>query len=249
MKRIILILSLLLSAGVLKAQFYTGMSGLIHVPSADVYTEGDLRVGTYFLNKHFTPSEAFIDGGGRYNTMDFYLSVTPFRWLELGYAFTLMKNRHPGYSKSSYNSKDRYISLKLTPFREGKYLPSISVGANDIFSTFSLRGDGYEDRKSEYFNNYYIAVTKHIDIRRWQLGATLSYRRFKRHGNDRWNGLVGGLTVSPSFARDGRLIAEWDGCRVNVGIDWLLFRRIALQAAMIDCRYFSGGLAYRVNLF
>lgn len=63
MKRIILILSLLLSAGVLKAQFYTGMSGLIHVPSADVYTEGDLRVGTYFLNKHFTPSDAFIDGG------------------------------------------------------------------------------------------------------------------------------------------------------------------------------------------
>ena len=74
MKRIILILSLLLSAGVLKAQFYTGMSGLIHVPSADVYTEGDLRVGTYFLNKHFTPSDAFIDGGGKIQH-DGFLSV------------------------------------------------------------------------------------------------------------------------------------------------------------------------------
>jgi len=232
------------------AQFYTGMSGLIHVPSADTYDEGDLRVGTYFLNKNFTPERGFSYGSEKYNTMDFYISVTPFWWVEMSYAFTLMKSQQGGADKPRYNAKDRYMSIKFTPLRESGYIPAVSVGANDFLSTLNLSDTRCgSDDKSEYFCNYYVAVTKHVDIKSQRIGVTVAYRRFADDANDRWNGLVGGLTWRPGFAPDGRLTVEWDGCRINAGIDYLLWRHLSMQAAMVDCRYFTGGLCYKVNLF
>lgn len=64
MKRttMLMILSFLFLAGSIKqihAQQYTGMSGLIHVPSADMDKAGEIRIGAHFLNKNFTPDRGF----------------------------------------------------------------------------------------------------------------------------------------------------------------------------------------------
>lgn len=251
MKKLILLAMACVMALGANAQFYTGMSGLMHVPSAEMEQEGDLRIGTYFLNKHFTPQGGFANDDGRYNTMDFYISATPFWWVEVGYAFTLLKDLHPGYEKPRYNAKDRYLSIKFTPIREGKYVPAVSVGSNDFLSTFtrSKSTNYHGSGKSEYFRNYFIAVTKHLRTRGQEFGATLAYRKFTGDENHRWNGVVGGLTYRPGFAPDGRLMAEWDGCRVNLGVDYTLWNHLCLEAMLVDCRYFSGGIAYKVNLF
>lgn len=249
-RRYALLVMIMFSALGMNAQFYTGMSGLIHVPSAETFEEGDLRVGGYYMNRHFTPGRGFKYGGKLYDTGDFYLTITPFRWIELGYAFALMKSDQGSGPK--YNSKDRFLSFKVTPWKETKYLPSVSVGANDFLSTFNSKNDSkYQEYigKSEYFLNYYVAVTKHIDLIGQRFGATLAFRHFKSDENNRWNGVVGGVTWQPGFAPDGRMIVEWDGCRVNAGIDYTLWKHLCMQVAFIDCRYFSGGLCYRVNLF
>ena len=73
------------------AQQYTGMSGLIHVPTADMNDMGEARIGGHFLNKEFVPNEAFAFRGSKYNTNTHYLSITPFSWIELAYTCTLMK--------------------------------------------------------------------------------------------------------------------------------------------------------------
>ena len=109
------------------AQLYTGLSGLINTPSADMNEVGTARIGTYFMNKHFTPDAIGIYGfhyeGEKYNTMDFYASIVPFSWVEIAYTFTLMKCKEEGYDKASYCEKDRYFSVKLRPLKEGKYWP------------------------------------------------------------------------------------------------------------------------------
>lgn len=66
------------------AQQYTGMSGLIHVPSADMGEEGEARAGVHFLNREFTPN-VLTYKGDKYHTMSYYLSITPFRWMEIAY--------------------------------------------------------------------------------------------------------------------------------------------------------------------
>lgn len=68
------------SGQLLHAQQYTGMSGLIHVPSGEMDEAGEARVGAHFLNKEFTPDKGF-NYEGKYNTLSHYLSITPFSWL------------------------------------------------------------------------------------------------------------------------------------------------------------------------
>lgn len=230
-------------------QLYTGISGLIHVPSAEMYNEGDVQFGTYFLNKHFTPDHrSFAYNGERYNTMSFYLSATPFKWVELGYTFTLFKTLQKEYSdKPKYNHKDRYFSVKLNPIRESKYVPSVVVGGNDIFSTGYKSTTGGPDG-NYYFSNYYIAVGKHFDLQRNIIGVNVAYRKFKRDYNGKWNGFVGGITYQPPFAQNIRAIAEYTGNEVNVGIDCLLWKHIFLQATLQDGKYFSGGVCFCFNL-
>ena len=141
---IIMIVALNLCALQAYPQLYTGLSGLLNTPSADMNEEGNAWIGCYFLNKHFTPGNAtdrygFVYEGEKYNTADFYLSVTPFRWIELGYTFTLQKTLAEGREKPRYNQKDRYFSIKLNPLREGRYHPAIAIGANDFLGSPTKR--------------------------------------------------------------------------------------------------------------
>lgn len=64
-----------------------------------------------------------------------------------------------------------------------------------------------------------------------------------------WNGVVGGITYRPSFARNLRAIAEYTGNEINVGADYLLWKHLFLQATLQDGKYFSGGVCFCVNLF
>lgn len=243
-----LLLLMILAAAPASAQLYTGLSGLIHTPSADMNEEGTARIGSYFMNSHFTPDDGFSYGGKKYNTADFYLSVVPFSWVEIGYTFTLMKLKPVGYDHPSYSNKDRYFSLKLQPLREGKYWPAIAVGGNDIFGSPS-RWERQKNDGAGYFCNYYVAATKHFTPGGQRIGVNVAYRYCRNESTRKWNGIVGGITWQPSFAPALRTIAEYTGDGVNVGADCLLWKHLFLQAALQDGRYFSGGACFQVNLF
>lgn len=241
------------------AQQYTGMSGLIHVPSADLGDEGSIRVGTHFLNKHFLPNRAFdLDeafpalGKGKYNSMDFYAGITPFSWMEIGYTVTLRKSNHSNTTSDydiSYCRKDQYFSFKVRPLAEDKWWPSIVLGTNDPITTGGKTDTGNETNRNQHFGNYYIAATKHFSLGLEEFGVTTVYRKFKRKYNARWNGLVGGITYSPSYAKNCRAIAEWTGCDINVGIDCLLWKHLLLQVTLQNGKYLSGGIGYTTKLF
>lgn len=243
------------------AQQYTGMSGLIHVPSADMDDAGEARIGVHFLNKKFTPNMGFLFEGEKYNTLCHYLSITPFSWLEVGYTCTLQKARPINNDwveldgKPRLRGKDRYFSIKLQPLKEGKWWPAIAVGSNDPYSTGNPRGTIYEglssgddSGKPQYFSNFYVAATKHFDLKGHKLGLHLAYRYWRRTYNRKWNGPVGGITYQPSFQQNLRLIVEYTGDDVNVGIDWKLWKHLLLQASLQNGKYFTGGLAFCLNL-
>lgn len=235
------------------AQQYTGMSGLIHVPHADMNDEGEACIGAHFLNAEFTPTNF------PYHTMSHYLSITPFSWIEIGYTCTLMKGNKVVENKPvkvGFYHKDRYFSIKLQPLKEGKWWPSIAVGANDPYAPDSKAGTGKEgensktgDGKSQYFCNFYIAATKHLDLKGNRIGFHIAYRKWKRSYNSKWNGPVGGITFQPSFQKNLRLIAEYTGNDINIGFDWKLWKHLLIQSSLQNGKYFSGGMCYQLNLF
>lgn len=252
MKRTLIMIVLSLMSVSLLAQQYTGMSGLIHTPSAEMDKEGDARVGVHFLNREFSPNNF------SYHTTTHYLSITPFSWVEIGYTCTLMKGIKVidgNVTDGGYSHKDRYFSVKIQPVKEGRWWPALAIGTNDPYGTGNkdkltdeqiARGD---DGNSQYFCNYFVAATKHLYIKQHELGVHLAYRHFKRDYNSKWNGIVGGITYRPSFARSLRAIAEYTSNDINIGIDCLLWKYFLLQASLQDGRYFSGGVCFRTNLF
>lgn len=228
------------------AQLYTGTTGLLHTPSAEMNDAGTACIGGYFLNKAFTPAAFTYDG--KYHTGDYFLSLTPFSWIELGYTCTLLKNIQDD-GRVGWG-QDRYFSVKVRPLREGKYWPAVAIGSNDPIGT-DYKGmlDVSHNSKSEYFSNYYVAATKHFDFRAGQLGAHIAYRRFRQDYNGKWNGVTGGVTFRPAFARNLRALTEYTGHEVNIGLDCLLWRHLLLQGCLQGGKYLSGGLCYQLSLF
>lgn len=254
-KLMILIVALTLTLAA-NAQQYTGMSGLIHTPSAEMDRAGDIRLGTHFLNHYATPNyPSWRYEGEKYNTMDFYLSITPFSWVEIGYTMTLFKHKKVEGDrqddKDGYNRKDRYFSIKFQPLKEGRYWPAIAVGANDFIPSDGFK-NMFKDKRggngNDFWRNFYIAATKHLELHGNEFGATLAYRYYPSYYNHRWRGGVGGLTWRPAFCRDIRVVAEWTGSDVNVGAEYKLLRHFLLQASLQRGKYPSGGFCYMLNL-
>lgn len=227
------------------AQQYTGISGLIHVPSGEMNHEGDAFIGVHFLNKAMTPDTGFLYQGEKYHTFDYYVSLTPFSWIEMSYVCTERIRSKDAQGHVAQWSKDRYASVKIRPLKEGKYYPAVAIGCNDVWTSI-LEADRPDSQL--YFTNWYIAASKHFEFSGNELGLTLSYRHFFRGYNSKWNGVVGGVTFRPAFFPQWRLMAEYTGNEFILGTDMLLWQHLRLQASVKDFKYFYGGLCLQFNL-
>lgn len=249
----VLLLSIITSV---QAQQYLGMTGLVHTPTAEMNNQGDARIGAHFLSKEMTPNAGvFYHDGQKYNTGNFYLSITPFKWVELAYDVTLMRRIHykythehldnDGYKGSGFHEKDQYLSVKINPLqeKEGKWWPAIAIGGTDFWDS--------HNGSEMYFGNAYVALTKTLKLgkKKNELAIHLAYRHYFRDYNSKWSKPVGGLTFRPAFYRPLRFIAEWTGKDVIVGADCLLWNHCLVQASLQNGRYPSAGLCYQVNLF
>lgn len=247
MRRLVICLLVeLLLICTIQAQEYTGITGMIHVPTAEMAPEGDARIGVSFLNREFM-SDRFIFEGEKYHSFNHYLAITPFSWLELAYTCLLLKGHknHDGNLPVGYYEKDRYFAVKLRPLKEGMYWPAVAIGVQDPSNSVSYE----EGKDNTYVNNYYIAATKHWRPGGHDLGFHLTYRYYRSDHNRKWNGVVGGVTYRPAFASNCRAMVEYTGNDVNVGVDCLLWKHLFIQAALQNGRYFSGGLRFQMNLF
>ena len=231
-------------AHAVSAQQYYGMNGLVNVPSADMDTVPVAHVGAHFLNEHMIPDIMTIDGE-KYNSWTNYLSVQPFKWIEVGYGYTLQKfhkNGNPNAEVGFY-SKDRYFSLRLQPILEKNLWPSVVIGGQDVWGSYD-----YGRSKSNFYQNFYVAISKHLEFWNHRFGAHLAYRYWRQDYNKRWNGVVGGLTFQPSFYKPLRVIGEYDGEFVNIGADCTLWSYLMIQVSLQNFKYFSGGACLRVPL-
>lgn len=251
MKRFYIAVIFLMTVLCVRAQQYTATEGLLHVPSADIDTAGAMRVGIHLIPETMMPDGMAVDGE-KYNSASYYIGVSLFNWLEVSFVEVMWKfhrDLDPSQPVGFY-SKDRHLSAKLRLLKEGKYWPSVAVGSDELFGS-GEDGKSYSDN----FQNYYATVTKHIDIGGYDIGANLTYRKWKRDYMKKYNSLVGGITLRPAFYKPLRLIAEWDGCEVNIGADsrvtiplGKLRPFLLLQASLLDCKHFFGGACIGIPL-
>lgn len=257
MKKIIILYSLLLIAPIcLKAQFTSGVTGLLHMPNADMQEDGTFLLGGNFLNKHNLPSDKWWG----YNSYNYFINITFFDRIEISYICTLVQGKKNDYHwpESTYGkfvNQDRQFAGKLQLVKEEewwKYMPSIIVGVNDPttggnsdYTDFDVSGS----RNNGFFNRWYIAMTKHFQLKGMgELGVHAAYLYDKRTDYP-LNGPAFGLNFRPNFHKNLNLIAEYDAKTINVGATYSLWAdHFNFLFELQEGKYISAGLVYKVNL-
>ena len=71
-------------------QFAYGTTGLLHMPTAEMQKDKTFMFGGSVLNPETLPSKEWW---GNYYTFNYYLNITIFPWLEVGYNCVLVKGK------------------------------------------------------------------------------------------------------------------------------------------------------------
>lgn len=237
-----------------KAQLTNGVTGLLHMPSADMQRDGTLMIGGNFLNRHNLPNDFWWG----YNSYNYFLNVTFFKRLEIAYVCTLFKGKKensywPEITWGKFVNQDRHFAARLQVLREGewwKYMPAVVLGVNDPttgsggdYTNMAVEGNG-----NGYFNRMYLAMTKHFDVRVGELGVHAAWL-YNRRTDYPLNGPAVGVNFKPAFHKELNLIAEYDSKTVNVGFTYSMWSdHFNLLFELQDGKYVSAGLVYKVNL-
>ena len=258
LKRLILLINILFFSIKSYGQFTDGMTGLLHMPNAEMQKDGTFVVGGNFLNYRNVP---FINKSRyKYNTYNYFLNITFLDRIEISYICTLNKgvpysSYWPPQTWGKFSNQDRHFAAKLQLTKEREWwehMPAIAIGVSDPttgegstdYSNFGVDGDG-----NGYFNRWYIAMTKHIQIKGvGELGVHATYLYNKRTDYP-LNGPAFGVNFRPDFHRNLNLIAEYDAKTINVGATYSLWAdHFNFLFELQEGKYISAGLVYKVNL-
>lgn len=236
------------------AQLTNGVTGLLHMPNAEMQKNATCMLGGNFLNKHNLPN----DNWWGYDTYNYFINITFFSRLEISYVCTLVQGKKKGFHwpTSTYGkfvNQDRHFAAKLQVIKEGewwKYMPSVVLGVSDPTTGGSIdyTDMGVSGSSNGYFNRWYIAISKHFNILWGDLGVHATYLYNKRTDYP-LNGPAFGLNFRPDFHKNLNLIAEYDAKTINVGATYALWAdHFNLLVELQDGKYISAGLLYKVNL-
>lgn len=159
-----------------------GQSGYINMPSAVVETDGtfsmgysyDSPYGQLWVTSSILP---FLQVTGR------YVSITGIP--AFGNSAT-----DPEYGKGYGRYKDKVADGKLRLWAEGDWMPSVAVGATDLFGT-------------ELFKGQYIVATK-------TFGATKNIEASLGYAHRRPDGVFAGARWTPTGLPRWSMVAEYD---------------------------------------
>jgi hypothetical protein len=234
----IVAMALLLIATRLNAQYTLGSTGLFNIPTADWQETGTFRAGANYLPESITPDR--FD----YNTGNYFLNLTFFSFVELTYRQTLLKSTYMS-TKPKYQEQDRSYSIRFNLLKEGKIRPSLAIGTNDPVA----------DEGANSFQSYYGVLTKvfHVSGNN-QFSTSLGYyipggknNQATYYGNH-YDGLFAGVSYSPGFYRELKVIAEYDSHNFNVGAAVRLWKHLSVHAFANDFNSVSGGIRYECVL-
>lgn len=220
----------------IQAQTVIGTNGMMNVPTADMRPAGTFDGGASLIQKELLYDKHYYTGL-------FYVTFTPFSWMELTfretireYQYSLKRNGKTG----PFTNLDRSVSARIRPLKEGKYWPSVVLGANDFYSEGS--------NTSNFYACYYGVLSKHFPIQAvGTFETTVGYARPYKKGVA-YDGVMGGLSYAPAFFPDMRVMGEYDTHGYNVGVGAFLFRYLNVTCFTREFKGINATLSYQYTI-
>ena len=210
-------------------QIIIGTTGLMNTPTADMRPAGTFDGGASWAHKELLHDRT-------YNMGIFYISFTPFSWMEISFRESTMK-----WEKNSkkYNNLDRSTTVRICPLPEGKYWPSVVLGGNDIYSL---------TKKGSKYACFFGVATKHIEFPHFGIfGISAGYAKPHKKGTA-YDGVFGGLSFSPAFLPEMKVMGDYDTRGFNVGASALLFRHLNLTCFTNEFKGVNGTISYQYTI-
>ena len=237
------------------AQLTDGMTGLLHMVTAEVQEDATFMLGANMLHKNNIPAKHYW---GNYNTYNYYLNFTLLDRIEVAYICTLVQGKPgsfwPNQTWGKFVNQDRHFAGKIQIVKEGewwKHMPAIAIGVSDPttgggsdYSDMNVSGSG-----NGFFNRWYAAISKHFQIKGiGDLGVHATYL-YNERTDYPLNGPAFGISFRPDFHKNLNLIAEYDAKTINVGALYSLWAdHFNVLFELQEGKYISAGLVYKVNL-
>lgn len=226
----LLVLGWLGCMGVARAQYTMGTTGLLNIPTAEMRKPGTFMIGGNYLPEEMHPFN--------YNTGNYFVNITFLSFLELNYRCQLLKTPDKS-GKRRYIQQDRSMSARLRPIKEGRYMPAVVIGTNDPF----------KDMGNNYFASVYGVLTKHFTMGGHTISASVGYfHPLDDDGASLQDGLFGGVSYTPSFCKELKVIVEYDSQKVNAGAAVKLWKHVSVHAFTHGGNCISGGMRYECTL-
>ena len=265
--RLILVCLIAISSLQSQAQALYGTTGLLHAPTAEMQKDKTFMAGGNVL--HLVPLQYFNSNEIKY-TFNYYLNITIFPWLEVGYTCTINYAEHgstyfPEQSWGKYTNQDRAFNARLRLWKEGwwkEWTPQLVLGANDPGS-FDNNGGGNINFNQEagthnYFNRFFLAATKHLYFQNvGELGLHMAYIYSRATGLNYEGPALGvnfrcclpDTSLGNKILNGLNLMAEYDARTINIGFNYAVWKdRFNLIAELNDGKYLSAGLYFKICL-
>jgi hypothetical protein len=245
--RKVLLLILLLKIEIISAQVnnhtgisLAGTSGLINIPTAEVISDRQVTIGIGYVNRH----SAYLEKD-RYDNYPFYIAIGYLPRLEFsaGVMFVPGQNSYDG----TKTYKDGVVSLQYLLLKEKKFLPSLAIGARDIYS-FILLNTTFIVASKTINNHAKSRFRFHLgygsDIIDHHLGVPKKDRKFPV--GHTIVGVFGGFEFQ--WKQKIAYMLEYDSQKLNSGIRFRLFPFLNLDLDLLSMKNLSGNLNLSFHL-
>lgn len=200
------------------SQATSGMSGLIHVPSARMLDDGQLVLGAAYIPKPY-----FFRYGRNVNPgLNTYITYGILPFIEIMFRYTHELNL-PVNPQTKY-FPDRMLGFRVRIIKEKKYLPAVVIGFHDPSSLI-----GTIPAATNYATSYFV-FSKKLMFDFGLLDFTFGYSKdfFDLRYKD-FEGLFGGFEFKPTFSKNISLNIENNSKGYNIGIKLNTFTRFNLM--------------------
>jgi len=239
--RKVFLLILLLKIGVLSAQVdnrtgisFAGTSGLINIPTADVISDKQVTIGIGYVNRH----SAYLEQG-RFDNFPIYIVLGYLPRLEFSAGVMFVPGQRSYDGTNTY--KDGVVSLQYLLLKEKKFLPSLAIGARDIYS-FILLNTTFIVASKKYFSKSKSGFRFHLgygsDIIDHHLGVPKKDRKFPV--GHTIVGFFAGLDIQ--WKQKIIYMLEYDTKRMNAGFRFRLKRFLDFSVCLLNMKNLSGGV-------
>lgn len=238
-----------------RAQFNDCTSGLLQMPTAEMYESGTFTITGNFLNHHATSEWRWP-----YHTFGYGVSITIFSRIEIAYSMTIIDGKrmpNPTDRDLIMINQDRHFAAKFLLLREGDFfswMPALAVGFSDPISATDYGYKYAAEHSSGYFHRIYLALSKHFGTNWGDLSVHAGYQYNPNVAKlYHYNGPCAAIKWNPVWLKNRWFnpffILEYDARTLNLGfISSIYDDHFQAMFELQAFKWISFGLRYKLLL-